>query len=270
MTDEGKSLKELSQRMERLVYIISSTTCPLEPGLGVGVSQAALGVRGSTLLPLCPAPVSAPATPLPSPALLDPCWGEAQGWWGRCSWEDANSAQGGEAGPGSVPPGRSAPRPCLHNWLVTLDKPETSHSLLGNGFCRVKPRLEHGTQLALNNRRPWEALCGTWAIHTTHWLSTTPGETTVKSNDHFCFPYGTQGPSTLFFFLCGLSLSLEFQLHRDPAPGKHPAHIWGALRVYCIAAQDHALSGMFTWASLGSLTKPGRAVLLFPFPGGGN
>ena len=76
MTDEGKSLKELSQRMERLVYIISSTTCPLEPGLGVGASQAALGVSGGTLLPLYPAPVSALPTPLPSPDLLDPCWGK--------------------------------------------------------------------------------------------------------------------------------------------------------------------------------------------------
>ena len=45
----------------------------------------------------------------------------------------------------------------------------------------------------------------------------------------------------MFFFLCGLSLSLEFQPHRDLAPGKHPAHIWGALCVYCMATQDHAL-----------------------------
>lgn len=134
--------------------------------------------------PSLPCPSVCPGHTPPQSSPPGPLLGEAQGWWGRCSWEDANSAQGGEAGPGSVPPSRSAPRPCLHNWLVTLDKPETSHSLLGNGFCRVKPRLEHGTQLALNNPRPWEALCGTWAIHAIHWLSTMPVETIVKSNDH--------------------------------------------------------------------------------------
>lgn len=38
-------------------------------------------------------------------------------------------------GPGSMPPGRSAPRPCLHNRLSTLDKLETSLFPLGNGLA---------------------------------------------------------------------------------------------------------------------------------------
>ena len=221
--------------------------------------------------PSIPCPSVRPAHAPPQSRPPGPLLGEAQGWWGRCSWEDANSAQGGAAGPGSVLPSRSAPRPCLHNWLVTLDKPETSHSLLGNAFCRVKPRLEHGTQLALNNPRPWEALCGTWAIHTIHWPSTTPAETVVKSNDHFSFPYGTQCPSTLCSFSFVVCLSLW---NSSPTGTWHPGstlHTFGELFV-CTAwpLRTMLCSGMLTWASLGSLTKPGRAVLLFPFPGGGN
>ena len=77
------------------------------------------------------------------------------------------------------------PGSALHNRLLTLDKPEASRPLLENDFCSFK-HLEHGTQLVLNNPRPWEALeAEMWDNHTVHWLSTLlmdfPGGPVVKN-----------------------------------------------------------------------------------------
>ena len=94
MTDAGESLKELSQRLERLVYIISGTTCPLEPGLGAAVSQAALR---EVAFRSCSALLHW-GYPLPNPALLDTCWGKLGGCRGRFPWEGASSARGGGDG----------------------------------------------------------------------------------------------------------------------------------------------------------------------------
>ena len=92
----GESLKELSQRLERLVYIISGTgtMCPPEPGLGPAVSQAALG---EVAFRSCFALLHW-SYPLPNPALLDICWGKLGGCRGQCLWEGASSARGGGDG----------------------------------------------------------------------------------------------------------------------------------------------------------------------------
>lgn len=87
MTDGG-SLKELNKQRERLVYIIARTTCPLEPGLGAGVPQAALGVGGWH-------PAPALHWPPPTSTLA---WGSS-GWGAGHSWEGASSAWRG----GGVP-----------------------------------------------------------------------------------------------------------------------------------------------------------------------
>lgn len=111
--------ESVKQTKGEAVYIISSTTCPLEPGLGVGVPQAALGVGGGQRAPHS---CAAPAT-----AHLDP-------GLGRLRAQGASSARGGSRVPEACPPaprGSSAPRP------LSVQPAQTEGLTLSSGDGRV-------------------------------------------------------------------------------------------------------------------------------------
>lgn len=206
MTDEG-SLQALNKHRERSVYIISRTACPPEPGLGAGVSQAALGVGAGTPERPCLVPPGACLSHFPPEAQppRTPAW---EDWSvGGCSRKGASAARGGVWGPGAMTPGRSTPGLCLLHWLLTFDGPET---LLSPWEPASRPMpLEHSTQLALNSCAPWKASeAGLWALHT---ADGGVHHNSHKSQPHFHFPYYPSLPHVCCRSVCSLSVSLEGQ-----------------------------------------------------------